>query len=145
MQIPAIGEFRKEAGPVYGRPWSVDPAGAGFTLTIPPWQVLFDHEDDCQPDEPSYQLALQVIADLDVVRDKAVEYLAAIVDAGRWGMHGGTYFNHVACDAHARQVTVALSWENNVYAEWTVTFVVSVREGATAYEYHPFRMGYRSR
>jgi hypothetical protein len=144
IQIPALADFRKERKPVYGRPWHVDPAGADFTLTIPPWSELFDEEEDCAPHEESYQLALQVIVDLDVVRDKAVEYLAGVVDAKRWGMHGGTYFNHIVCDAWKKEVTVALSWDNNIYVEWTVTFTLRTPEGATSHEYQPYTMSYRN-
>jgi hypothetical protein len=144
VQIPPLADFRKETELVYGNPWSVYLKEDGFSLTIPPWSILLDDEEDCAPHEESYQLALQVIADLDVVRDKAVEYLAGVVDAKRWGMHGGTYFSHIVCDAWKKEVTVALSWENNIYAEWTVTFTLRKPEGATTHEYRPYRMGYRN-
>jgi hypothetical protein len=147
MQIPAFDAFRKERDVLYGRPWSIDPAGASFTLTIPDADVVFEDEDDdgLRPDEPSYRMALRVLGQLDGFREKAAEYLARIVDARRFGMHGASYFNHVACDARAKTVTVAMAWETDIYSEWSVTFVWPEWESEASRGYHAIGMGYRSR
>lgn len=146
MQIPAFSEFRKETETIYGRPWSIDPGGASFTLTLPDADAVLDDNDEYgQPHEPSYRMALLVLDRLDAFREKAAEYLAHVVDAKRWGMHGGSYFNHVVCDARQGTVTVAMSWDNNIYAEWTVAFAWPEWESPNSRGFHAFRMGYRSR
>lgn len=144
MQIPALEDFRKTNGPTYGRPWSVDPAGADFTLTIPDIDVLFEDDDAWKPHPESYQMALRVMEELDGIKRKAAEYLAAIVDAERHWMTGESYFNHVDCNARDERVTVAMSWEADIYAEWSVTFAWRAREDGT-FEYRPIGMGFRNR
>ena len=146
MQIPAFHEFRKESAPVYGKPWSIDPGGASFTLTLPDADVLFDDDEDgAQPHEPSYRMALMVLDRLDAFRDRAAEYLAGVVDAARFGMHGESYFNHVVCDARERKVTVAMTWETDIYSEWSVTFIWPDWDGDDARGCHAIGMAYRSR
>ena len=145
MQLPPLAGFRKETASVYGKPWSMYLKEHGFSLTLPPWSILLDDEDECAPHEESYRLALRVMDDLEVVREKAVRYLAQVVDPNRWGMHGAPYFNHVTCDAHENRVVVAMSWDSDIYSEWSVTFVVRTPAGAAAHEYHPRSMGYTTR
>ena len=44
----------------------------------------------------------------------------------------------------AERVTVAMTWEADIYAEWSVTFVWREREDG-ALEYRPISMGFRTR
>lgn len=144
MQIPALEDFRKTNGPTYGRPWHVNPAGAGFTLLIPDIDVLFEDDDAWKPHPESYEMAVRVMAELEGIKRKAAEYLAGIVDAERHWMRGEAYFNEVVCDARNERLTVAMSWDADIYAEWSVTFVCRERDGGVL-EYHPFSMGFRNR
>jgi hypothetical protein len=127
MQIPALDAFRKQSGPAYGLPWSVDPAGVDFTLTIPDGDPE-DEDGEWRPHEPSYRLALLVLSELEPLKQKAVDYLAGIVDAGKAGMTGESYVHQVICDARAETVTIEIVWDVNVYAVWSVTFFWRERE-----------------
>jgi hypothetical protein len=145
MQIPAIDDFRKVNGPTYGRPWHVNLADADFTLTIPDIDVLFEDDDAWKPHPESYEMALRVLRELDGIKQKAAEYLAGIVDADRHWMRGESYFNQMDCDARTGQVRIAMTWEADIYAEWSVTLVWREREDGSAPEYRPIAMGYRNR
>jgi hypothetical protein len=64
---------------------------------------------------------------------------------GWFGMHGESYFNHVVCDAWEKKVTVAMSWEADIYSEWSVTFIWPDWDGGDGRGYHAIGMGFRSR
>lgn len=117
MQIPPIDGFRQEEGVVYDLPWSVDPQGASFTLTIP------NADEGWEPHEPSYRMAANVLAELDTLTETSVEYLRRIVDFGRMGISGlPSSLLHVQVDARAETVTISMAWDADIYAEWMVTF-----------------------
>lgn len=144
MQKPAFHDFIKERGATYGRPWHVNLSSEDLTVTVPDGGLLLEDDDAWQPDEASYRMAMRALDDLDVLKRKAAAYLADVVDPHRHGMHGESFVNHLACDARTERVTVALTWETNIYAEYSVTF--AWREGADggAPGYTALEMGFRN-
>ncbi len=143
MQKPAFGDFLKESGTTYGRPWHANLADEGCTLTLPDGGVLLE-DDAWRPDEASYRMLLRVLDELEGLTRAAAGYLAAVVDPVRHGMQGTPYLNHLACDARAERVTLAMTWETKVYAEYSVTFAWRVGADGGAPEYRPLAMGFRN-
>jgi hypothetical protein len=117
MQLPPIDTFRQADGVAHGPPFSIDPEGCDFTLTIPEGDVMFE------PHEPSYRMAMDVLDELDPLTEASVEYLRRIVDFGRMGISGPpSSLLHVQVDARAEKVTISMVWDADTYAEWMVTF-----------------------
>jgi hypothetical protein len=116
MQIPALEDFQQHPGTAYGPSFWADPRGADFTLTIPEGDEMWT------PHEPSYQLALRALPELEAMTAKAVDYLGRFVDFARVGIAGEPYLNQVACDARAERVTLSMSWDSDIYSEWSFTF-----------------------
>jgi len=142
MKIPAIDDFRLEPGPGYGPAWTLDPEGTTFTLRLPPGEIYDFFEDDPAPHEPSYQLALVVLARLEELTRQAVDYLGLVVDAGRKGMFGEPSLTLVQCDAREGRVKLEMSWDADIYSAWSVSFAWHGEPPGRA---SPFTMGFRSR
>lgn len=144
MLIPSLEEFKHQDGTPPAMPWWVDVKAADFTLTIPDsWP---EGEDDFgEPHEPSYRLALLVLPELESLTRQAVEYLARIVDFGKVGIMGDPYLVHVECDARKETVEVAMAWETDVYALWSVTFFWRERPDGTPRWVWPKAMSFSSR
>ena len=122
MEIPPIEAFRQHDGTAYGPPFSVDPKGADFTLTIPEGDTMWE------PHEASYRMAQLVLAELEALTKTAVHYLSGGIDFADWGITGEPYLNQVQCDARAEKITLSMSWETNIHNEWSVTFFWRERE-----------------
>ncbi len=123
MEIPTLDSFHPHPGTAHGPSWWVDPAGAEFTLTIPGGDTAGE------PHEPSYRLALVVLAELEALTRTAVEYLARGIDFADWRMTGEPELNTIECDARAETVTLWMSWESKFHGEWSVTFYWRERDG----------------
>jgi hypothetical protein len=139
IQIPALEAFQQHPGTAYGPPFWADPAGAGFTLTIPEGDEMWT------PHEPSYQLALRALPELQAMTEKAVDYLGRAVDFARVGIGGEPWITQVECDARAKRVTLSLAWGTNVHGEWSFTFSWQERAGGVARWPWPIRFGFRDR
>lgn len=136
MQIPPIEDFRQQDGMAYGPSWWVDPRGADFTLSIP------DGDEWGEPHAPSYRIATSVLAELDEITGKAVEFLDRVVDFRKAGIAGEPYLIGVHCDARTEKVTIEMAWDTNIYAAWSVTFFW--RDEPSPWRW-PTGMGLRSR
>jgi hypothetical protein len=139
MEIPSLDSFRQQDGTAYGPPFSVDPAGADFTLTIP------EGDETWTPHEPSYQLALRVLPELEAMTAKAVDYLGRFVDFARIGLAGEPWINQVECDARAGRVTLSLTWETDIHGEWSFTFPWRERDDGVPRWPWPTGFAFRSR
>ena len=139
MEIPPLDRFRQQPGTAYGPPFSVDPQGAGFTLAIP------EGDETWTPHEPSYRLALLVLPELEAMTANAVEHLGRFVDFARVGIAGEPYLNHVECDARASKVTLSMSWETDVYGEWSFTFPWQQRDDGVPRWPWPTGFAFRNR
>lgn len=120
--IPPIEEFHHHDGGVaYGLPWSVDPKGADFTLTLPDGDPD-EEQGEWLPHRGSYEMALRVLPELESLKHQALQFLGKIVDFGKLALDGEPYVSHVTCDARAERVTVELAWTDELYVRLGVTF-----------------------
>jgi hypothetical protein len=122
MLIPLIERFRQDAGR-YGATWSADPEGADLTLMLPDGEPVWEDGGwDARPHEPSYQMALAVVQEVDGLKDEAVEFLARIVDFEKLAMEGEPFVIGIHCDARTGKVIVELEWTKELYCRFSVTF-----------------------
>lgn len=123
MQIPPIEQFREDNSYEYGHIWFVDPEGVNFTLMLPDGEpVEVDGWWESRPHGPSYELALRVLPELELLKDKAVAFLARIVNFDALALDGEPYVNGVHCNAAHDKVIVELGWTDEVYVRFSVTF-----------------------
>jgi hypothetical protein len=142
MQIPPIENFREEHFAEYGNAWWADPDGADFTLMIPDGEpVPVEGDWDGRPHEASFQLAIQVLDDLDAMREHAVAFLARIVRFDALGLDGEPYVSGVHCNARTDTVVIELGWTNEAYVRFSVSFRWSVHPDGTRVVL-PYRMAF---
>jgi hypothetical protein len=123
MQIPPIERFREESSHEYGHVWWTDPEGAHFTLMLPDGEpVQEDGGWESRPHEPSYQLAVRVLPEIESLKDAAVAFLARIVNFDTLALDGDPYVNAVHCNARTEKVIVELGWTEETYVRFSVTF-----------------------
>ena len=119
--IPPIEEFHHQSGVAYGLPWSVDPQGAEFTLTLPDGDPE-EENGEWLPHRGSYEMALRVLPELGSLKERALHFLGRIVDFEKLSLDGDPYVTHVFCDARAERVTVELGWTDELSVRLGVTF-----------------------
>ncbi|HEX6042561.1 hypothetical protein [Longimicrobium sp.] len=123
MQIPLIEQFREFDSHEYGHVWGMDPEGADFTLMLPDGEpVEVDGWWESRPHPPSYELALRVLPELERLKDKAVAFLARIVNFDTLALDGEPYVSGLHCNARTDKVVVELGWTEETYVVFSVTF-----------------------
>lgn len=123
MQIPPIETFRQDTASLYGTTWDADPEGASFTLMLPDGEPVWDEGGwDARPHEPSYQMALAVVPEIDAVKDEALAFLERIVNFEALRMEGEPFVIGIHCNANTQKVIVELEWTKEVYCRFSVTF-----------------------
>lgn len=123
MQIPSIEQFREDNSHQYGHVWWADPQGAELTLMLPDGEpVEVDGWWESRPHPPSYELAMRVLPELELLKDKAVAFLARIVNFDTLALDGEPYVAAVHCNAHTEKVIVELGWTDETYVRFSVTF-----------------------
>ena len=123
MQIPPIEQFRQNAGVPDNPAWWSDPEGAAFTLELPDGEAVWEDGGwEGRPHEASYQMAMQVLPEVESLKEKAVAFLARIVDFEKLALDGEPYVIGVHCDARTQKVDVELAWTEEAYVRFGVTF-----------------------
>lgn len=123
MQIPAIERFRQDNHAQYGSTWEADPEGADFTLMLPDGEPVWEDGGwEGRPHEPSYQMALAVVPDVDALREEALAFLDGIVAFEKLGMRGDPFVIGIHCNARTQRVVVELEWTKELYCRFSVTF-----------------------
>jgi len=76
---------------------------------------------------------------------KAVDYLGRFVDFARVGIAGEPWISQVECDARTGKVTLSLTWETDVYGEWSFTFSWQERDDGVPRWPWPTGFAFRNR
>ena len=123
MQIPPIEKFRQDDRASYSTTWEADPQDADFTLMLPDGEPVWEDGGwDARPHEPSYQMALVVVPEVDALKQESLEFLARIVDFEKLAMQGEPFVIGIHCDARTQKVIVELEWAKELYCRFSVTF-----------------------
>ncbi len=123
MQIPPIETFRQDTSSRYGTTWGADPEGASFTLMLPDGEPVWEEGGwEGRPHEPSYRMALAVVAEIDALKDEALAFLQRIVNFEALRMEGEPFVIGIHCNAEAQKVIVELEWTDEFYCTFSVTF-----------------------
>ena len=123
MQIPPIERFREESSYEYGHVWYADPQGVDYTLMLPDGEPqMEDGGWESRPHTPSYELASRVLPEVETLKEKAVAFLARIVNFDTLELEGEPYVSLIHCNAKTDKVILELGWTGETYVRFSVTF-----------------------
>ncbi len=139
MRIPTPDDFRQESGPVLLSPWYADLEGADCTLALPDGGEP-EEDGEWRPHRPSYQMAKDILPDLEWLRERALAFLDGILSLDGLKLDGEPFVIQLTCDARAQRVTVELEWTNELYLRFGVAFACRMEQAEKSARYTPVEM-----